>query len=206
MKPYLIIKRILDFIFALISLLVTTPLLIIVAILIKIESNGPILFRQKRPGKNEKIFEIYKFRSMRVETHLNGKPLTDIERMTRVGAFIRRASIDELPQLINILRGEMSFIGPRPLLVEYLEFYNTDQKKRHLVMPGITGLAQVNGRNNIEWEEKFKYDICYVYNISFLLDFKILLLTVYKVINRKDINKNDNITMPSFKGSTNTSV
>lgn len=202
MKPYLVIKRVLDCIFALALLIITTPLLLIVALLIKFESKGPVLFRQKRPGKNEKSFEICKFRSMRIETHINGKLLSDMERMTKVGAFIRRASIDELPQLINILRGEMSFIGPRPLLVEYLELYDDDQKRRHLVMPGITGLAQVNGRNNIDWEEKFKYDTYYVDNIGVLLDLKILFLTVYKVIRRKDINNSNSDTMPLFTGST----
>lgn len=206
MKSYLILKRLLDFIFALILLIITTPLFLIVAIFIKLESKGPILFRQKRPGKNEKIFEIYKFRSMRTEIYINGKALSDKERMTKVGAFIRKASIDELPQLINILRGEMSFVGPRPLLVEYLELYNNNQKRRHLVTPGITGLAQVNGRNNIDWEEKFRHDISYVNNISFLLDFKIVLLTVYKVISKKDINNTENTTMPYFNGSTNSNV
>ena len=201
MRPYLIVKRILDFTFALILLIVLSPLMLLVAIAIKLDSKGPVLFKQERPGKETKTFTIYKFRTMRVETEKDGKPLSDLERMTKVGSFLRKTSIDELPQLFNILKGEMSFIGPRPLLVEYLEYYSSEQKRRHDVMPGISGWAQVNGRNAISWEEKFKHDIWYVNNQSLLLDIKILFLTVYNVLRRKGINNSLGDTMPFFRGN-----
>lgn len=199
---YPIIKRILDIIFALILLIIVSPIMVIAAIAIKLESKGPVLFKQKRPGKNAKIFTVYKFRTMIVETKRDGKPLSDMERMTKVGSFLRKASIDELPQLFNILRGEMSFIGPRPLLVQYLEHYSLEQMRRHEVLPGISGWAQVNGRNQISWEDKFKYDVWYVDHISFLLDIKILWMTISNVLNRKDINNSQCDTMPFFNGST----
>jgi undecaprenyl phosphate N,N'-diacetylbacillosamine 1-phosphate transferase len=202
MKMYPIIKRILDIIFALILLIIVSPIMVIAAIAIKLESKGPVLFKQKRPGKNAKIFTVYKFRTMIVETKRDGKPLSDMERMTKVGSFLRKASIDELPQLFNILRGEMSFIGPRPLLVQYLEHYSLEQMRRHEVLPGISGWAQVNGRNQISWEDKFKYDVWYVDHISFLLDIKILWMTISNVLNRKDINNSQCDTMPFFNGST----
>jgi len=202
MKPYLKVKRILDFIFSLILLILTLPIMIISAIAIKIEDpKGPILFKQERPGKNAKIFTVYKFRTMRVETELKGRPLSDMERITKVGSFLRKTSIDELPQLFNILRGEMSFIGPRPLLVQYLEHYTPEQMRRHEVTPGISGWAQVNGRNAISWEEKFKYDVWYVDHISFKLDLKIFLLTIYNVLKSKDINNSNADTMPVFMGN-----
>lgn len=202
MKPYLKVKRILDFIFSLILLILTLPIMIISAIAIKIEDpKGPILFKQERPGKNAKIFTVYKFRTMRVETGLKGRPLSDLERITKVGSFLRKTSIDELPQLFNILRGEMSFIGPRPLLVQYLEHYTPEQMRRHEVTPGISGWAQVNGRNAISWEEKFKYDVWYVDHISFKLDLKIFLLTIYNVLKSKDINNSNADTMPVFMGN-----
>ncbi|WIV12081.1 sugar transferase [Proteiniborus sp. MB09-C3] len=200
MKTYIITKRILDFIFALILLIVTSPIMIIAAMAVKLESNGPILFTQKRPGKHGRIFRIYKFRTMRTETY-DSRALNDIERITKVGSFLRRTSIDELPQLFNILRGEMSFIGPRPLLVGYLEYYSPRQMRRHEVMPGISGWAQVNGRNKLTWEQKFEYDVWYVDNVSLILDLKILWLTIYKVFIRKDINQNDDYTMEEFTGS-----
>ena len=206
MKPYLITKRILDFIFALILLIIASPVMIIASIAIKLESKGPSIFKQKRPGKDAKIFEVNKFRTMRVETERNGQPLPDMERMTKIGSFLRKTSIDELPQLFNVLKGEMSFIGPRPLLVQYLDHYSQEQMRRHEVTPGISGWAQVNGRNTISWEEKFKLDVYYVDNISLLFDLKILWLTVYKVINRKDINNSGNDTMPIFTGSTDKSI
>lgn len=176
--------------------------MLIAAIAIKIEdSKGPVLFKQEQPGKDAKIFEVYKFRTMRVETERNGKPLSDMERMTKVGLFLRKTSIDELPQLFNIIRGEMSFIGPRPLLVQYLQYYSPEQMRRHEVTPGISGWAQVNGRNAISWEEKFEHDVWYVENQSFLLDFKIFWLTIYNVVNRKDIDQSENDTMEDFMGS-----
>jgi lipopolysaccharide/colanic/teichoic acid biosynthesis glycosyltransferase len=193
------IKRVLDFVFAVILLIITSPIMLLAAIAIKLEDpKGPVLFKQKRPGKNAKIFTVYKFRTMRVETEKDGKPLTDMERMTKVGSFLRKTSIDELPQLFNIIRGEMSFIGPRPLLVQYLEFYTPEQMRRHEVTPGISGWAQVNGRNAISWEEKFKLDIWYVDNQSFLVDFKILFMTIYNVLSRKGINNSQGDTMPLF--------
>ena len=176
--------------------------MLLAAIAIKIEDpKGPVLFKQRRPGKDAKIFTVYKFRTMRVETERDGRPLSDMERITKVGAFLRKISIDELPQLFNIIRGEMSFIGPRPLLVEYLDYYTPEQMRRHEVMPGISGWAQVNGRNAISWEEKFKYDVWYVDNMSFLLDLKIVFLTIYNILKREGINNSKWDTMPLFTGS-----
>lgn len=198
------VKRILDFIFAIILLIILSPIMLIAAIAIKIEDpKGPVLFKQKRPGKDAKIFEVYKFRTMIIETERNGRQLSDMERITKVGSFLRKTSIDELPQLFNIIRGEMSFIGPRPLLVQYLEYYSPEQMRRHEVIPGISGWAQVNGRNAINWEKKFEFDVWYVDNQSFFLDFKIFWLTIYNVLNRKDINNSQGNTMPFFKGNTN---
>lgn len=201
MKPYIVLKRILDFIFSLILLIITAPIMMIAAIAIKIEnSKGPVLFKQLRPGKDAKIFTVYKFRTMRVETEDSDILLSDKERITKVGSFLRKTSIDELPQLFNVLSGNMSFIGPRPLLVQYLKYYSLEQMRRHEVLPGISGWAQVNGRNKITWEQKFEYDVWYVDNISLLLDIKILWLTIYKVIVRKDINQSDDNTMEEFTG------
>lgn len=195
------IKRLLDFIFAIVLLIILSPVMLIAAIAIKLEDpKGPVLFKQKRPGKDAKIFEVIKFRTMIVDTERDGRKLSDVERITKVGSFLRKTSIDELPQLFNIIRGEMSFIGPRPLLVEYLKYYSPEQMRRHEVKPGISGWAQVNGRNAISWEEKFKYDIWYVDNISLILDIKIFLLTVLKVIKRDDINQSETVTMPKFSG------
>lgn len=202
MKLYLTFKRIMDFAFALILLTIASPLMIIAALAIRIESRGSVLFKQKRPGKNARIFKVYKFRTMLVETEKDGRHLSDMERMTKVGAFLRRTSIDELPQLFNILRGEMSFIGPRPLLVQYLEHYSKEQMRRHEVTPGISGWAQVNGRNSISWEEKFNYDVWYVDHVNLILDLKIIWMTIYNILNRKDINNSKNDTMPSFEGTT----
>jgi lipopolysaccharide/colanic/teichoic acid biosynthesis glycosyltransferase len=203
---YLRIKRILDFIFALILLIIASPIMIIAAIVIRLESKGSAIFKQQRPGKDGKIFKVYKFRTMKVETENDEKPLSDMERMTKVGRFLRKTSIDELPQLMNIIKGEMSFIGPRPLLVQYLEHYTPEQMRRHEVLPGISGWAQVNGRNTISWEDKFKYDVWYVDKISLILDLRILYWTVYKVLNRKDVNSSEENTMEIFTGSTNKEV
>lgn len=187
MKPYLVVKRVLDLIFAVFFLIIFSPIMLIASIAIKMDSQGPVLFKQQRPGKDCRIFTIYKFRTMQVETEKDGKVLSDFERMTKVGSFLRKTSIDELPQLINIIRGEMSFIGPRPLLVEYLPYYTEEEMKRHNVLPGITGWAQVNGRNAISWEERFNYDIEYVTKISLIFDVKIALLTIMKIIKKSDI-------------------
>lgn len=206
MKPYIIIKKIIDFIFALILLILVLPIMVGAAIAIKLESSGPILFRQKRPGKGGKIFTILKFRTLRVETKRDGKPLTDMERMTKVGSFIRSASIDELPQIFNILGGEMSFIGPRPLLVEYLDRYTPEQIRRHEVTPGISGWAQINGRNSIDWDEKFKLDVWYVDHISFWLDLKIFFLTIWSIVSRIGINQSSTATMRAFSKSNEKTV
>lgn len=196
------IKRILDFVFAIILLIILWPIMFITAMAIKIEEpKEPVLFKQKRPGKDGEIFQVYKFRTMKSETEQEGKLLSDMERMTKLGSFLRKTSIDELPQLLNIICGEMSFIGPRPLLVDYLEHYSPEQMRRHEVLPGISGWAQVNGRNAISWEEKFEYDVWYVDNQSFFLDFKIFWLTIYNVVNRKDVNSSKEDTMAFFEGS-----
>jgi undecaprenyl phosphate N,N'-diacetylbacillosamine 1-phosphate transferase len=161
----------------------------------------PILFTQKRPGYREEIFSIFKFRTMSNLIDQNGELLSDDNRLKGVGKLIRSLSLDELPQLFNVLKGDMSFVGPRPLLIEYLELYDTNQKRRHDVKPGITGWAQVNGRNTISWEKKFEYDVWYVDNQSFILDLKILWMTFMKVVNRKDISSDNHVTMEKFKGS-----
>lgn len=194
-------KVLFDKLLALCLILLFSPIYILVSVLILIKMGRPILFRQKRPGFNEEIFGIYKFRTMTNEVDKNGDLLPDEKRLLGIGKFIRSTSLDELPQLINVLKGEMSFVGPRPLLVEYLNLYNNKQKKRHNVKPGITGWAQVNGRNAISWEEKFDLDIWYVDNQSFFLDMKILWMTFLKVINRSDVNSNSSVTMEKFKGS-----
>lgn len=188
MKPYLAVKRILDFIFALVLLIIVFPVIVIVSIAIKIEDpKGPIFFKQKRIGKGLKEFEIFKFRSMKVEIVKLGRRLSDAERMMKVGNFLRKTSIDEIPQLFNILRLEMSFIGPRPLPIIYLPYYTEEELHRHDINPGISGWAQVNGRNYLSWDERFKYDLEYVSDISFAFDLRILLLTIKKVISASDI-------------------
>lgn len=196
-----LIKPILDFILAFLLIIIFSPIILIVALLIKLKLGSPILFTQERPGLNGKIFRIYKFRTMSDERDSKGNLLSDELRLKGFGKFIRKSSLDELPQLFNVLKGEMSFVGPRPLLVEYLKLYNQEQAKRHNVKPGITGWAQVNGRNAISWEEKFKLDVYYVEHISFMLDCKILYMTFFKVLKRKDINSNTNITMEKFTGN-----
>ena len=194
-------KRILDIILALIALIIFSPLLIITAILVRIKLGSPILFRQARPGKHEKIFHILKFRTMTDEKDKDGNLLPDEIRLTKFGQFLRSTSIDELPELLNILKGDMSVVGPRPLLVQYLSRYNDEQRHRHDVKPGLTGLAQVNGRNGITWEEKFNYDLQYVKNVTFLGDCKIILQTVQKVFQRQGISSATSVTMEEFKGS-----
>lgn len=195
------IKRLLDFLLSLIALIILSPLMLIISILVRVKLGKPIIFKQERPGKNEKIFTLYKFRTMTDEKDENGKLLSDEARLTKFGKFLRSTSMDELPELINIIKGDMSIIGPRPLLVEYLPLYNDEQKKRHNERPGLTGLAQINGRNNLSWEEKFKEDVFYTENISFKLDIKILFKTIIKVIKREGISEEGSVTVRKFEGS-----
>lgn len=197
------LKRFFDFILSLLLLIFTSPLIIIISIILYITNKGEIFFIQPRPGKNEKIFFIIKFKTMNEKKNENSELLPDDERITRIGKFIRKTSIDELPQLVNVLKGDLSLIGPRPLLVDYLPFYNDFQRRRHEVKPGITGLAQVNGRNEISWGKKFDYDVWYVDNLSFALDFKIFFLTIKKVFASEGINAKGHVTMPSFIGYQN---
>ncbi|MBC7511678.1 MAG: sugar transferase [Ferruginibacter sp.] len=195
------IKRAIDFLFAFSVLLVLSPLLLIVAIMLWINNKGSVFFIQQRPGKNEKLFNVIKFKTMNDRRDIHGNLLPDKVRLTGIGKFIRTTSMDELPQLINVLKGEMSLIGPRPLLPKYLPLYNEQQKKRHEVRPGITGWAQVNGRNTISWSKKFEYDIWYVNNYSFFVDFKIILLTVKKVVIREGITQQGSATISPFTGN-----
>jgi len=196
-------KRFFDFIAALCALLTLLPVITVVAILIRFKLGSPILFTQDRPGLNGKIFKMMKFRTMLDGKDRLGNLLPDDKRMTKFGAFLRSTSLDELPGLFNVLKGDMSLVGPRPLLVQYLPLYSTEQARRHNVRPGITGWAQVNGRNAISWEQKFKLDVWYVENQSFLLDMKILLLTVKKVFVREGISADGHVTIEPFKGSNN---
>jgi len=196
-------KRLFDFIIALSALLTLLPVIIVVAVLIRYKLGSPILFTQNRPGLKDKVFKMMKFRSMLDGKDKQGNLLPDNQRMTNFGTFLRSTSLDELPGLFNVLKGDMSLVGPRPLLVQYLPLYSTEQARRHNVRPGITGWAQVNGRNAISWEQKFKLDVWYVDNQSFLLDLKILLLTVKKVFVREGISADGHVTIEPFKGSNN---
>ena len=181
-------KRPLDFIMALVGLIVLSPVMLVIAILVRINLGSPVIFKQPRPGLNEKIFTLYKFRTMTDERDENGELLPDEQRLTPFGTWLRSTSLDELPELWNILKGDMSFVGPRPLLVEYLPLYNEQQRRRHIVRPGLTGLAQVSGRNAVSWEEKFLLDIEYINNITFWGDLAILAKTVLVVLRREGIN------------------
>ena len=181
------IKRLLDIAISLCSLLILSPVIMIVAILVRIKLGSPVIFKQDRPGKDGKIFKLYKFRSMSDKKDKNGNLLPDNDRLTKFGKILRSTSLDELPELVNILKGEMSLIGPRPLAVAYLPYYNEEEKHRHDVRPGLTGLAQINGRNALNWEERFSYDIEYVNNISFINDLKIIFKTFYKVIKKDGV-------------------
>ncbi len=194
-------KRLFDIILATILIILLLPIYIILSIIIYFKIGTPIIFKQIRAGLNGKLFTIYKFRTMSDERDKNGELLPDEKRLNRVGLAIRKSSLDELPQLFNVLKGDMSFVGPRPLLAEYLPLYSEEQNRRHTVLPGITGWAQVNGRNAISWEDKFRYDVWYVDNQSFLLDLKILWLTLLKVIRRSDISPNNSVTVEKFKGN-----
>lgn len=194
-------KRLFDFIISLFALIVFSPLMFLLALLVRFNIGSPILFTQERPGLNGSVFKMLKFRTMLNSTDSQNRFLSDDKRITKFGAFLRSTSLDELPGLLNVLKGDMSLVGPRPLLVQYLPLYNKEQARRHNVRPGITGWAQVNGRNAISWEDKFKFDVWYVDNQSFLLDIKILFLTVKKVFVREGISANGVATMPLFKGS-----
>lgn len=193
-------KRPFDFFVSLIALIILSPLMIVIAILVRIKLGHPVIFKQKRPGLNERIFTLYKFRTMTDKKDESGELLPDSERLTKFGRFLRSTSIDELPGLINIMKGNMSIVGPRPLLVEYLDLYTDEQRKRHEVRPGLSGYAQVNGRNAITWEEKFKFDIVYVNNISFRHDVGIILKTVLKVFKREGVSSSTHVTMEPFTG------
>ncbi|MBL0708468.1 MAG: sugar transferase [Sulfurimonas sp.] len=195
------IKLLFDKLLAITLIVLLLPIYILVSIVIFVKMGTPILFRQKRPGLNSEIFGIYKFRTMTDEKDSDGKLLPDAKRLVGVGRLIRSTSLDELPQIFNVLKGEMSFVGPRPLLTEYLPLYDNEQKRRHDVKPGITGWAQVNGRNAISWKQKFQYDVWYVDNQSFLLDMKILWMTFLKVVKRSDISSDTDVTMEKFEGS-----
>ncbi|MGO3708354.1 sugar transferase [Mesonia hippocampi] len=194
-------KRIFDFLAAFFGLLLLSPIFIIVTIGLFFANQGKPFFFQARPGKDEKIFKIIKFKTMNDKKDTEGNLLSDAERLTKIGSFVRKTSLDEIPQLINVLKGDMSLIGPRPLLPQYLPLYNEEQKKRHQVRPGITGWAQVNGRNAISWEQKFIYDVWYVEHCSLLLDIKILLKTIQKVFKSEGINAEGQVTTEAFNGN-----
>ncbi len=195
-------KRFFDVLLSMGGIIVLTPILILIFILLYFANKGKPFFLQLRPGKNERIFKVIKFKTMNDKRHINGNLHPDSERLTWIGNIIRKTSLDEIPQLINVLKGDMSLIGPRPLLVEYLPLYNEFQKRRHEVRPGITGWAQINGRNAISWEEKFNLDVWYVNNLSFWLDIKIIWLTIAKVLRREGISQPGQASMEPFKGNT----
>ena len=199
---YRYFKRLMDFICSLILLCVFSPLMLIISVAIRLNDGEPALFKQKRPGKDGKIFTLYKFRTMSVVTQdKDGNQLSDMQRMTNIGSFLRKTSLDELPQFVNVLKGDMSFIGPRPLLCEYLDLYTPYQSRRHEVSPGISGWAQVNGRNAISWEEKFDHDVYYVDHMSLILDIKILFMTLKNTLMHSDINCSNDNTMEKFTGT-----
>ena len=201
MKVSLIIKRVIDILGSFIGLIILSPVFIVTSILVYIKLGSPIFFIQKRVGKNNKVFNMIKFRTMKNDKNKFGEYLSDEERLTPFGKKLRSLSIDELPELINVLKGDMSLVGPRPLLVEYLELYSEKQIRRHEMRPGITGLAQVNGRNSISWSERFEMDVDYIDTYNLFLDIKILFMTVYKVIKRDGICQEGNATMESFTGN-----
>jgi undecaprenyl phosphate N,N'-diacetylbacillosamine 1-phosphate transferase len=196
-----IFKQLFDFVLALVLTIFFLPVFLIIGLLVYFKIGKPIFFCQKRPGKNEALFTVYKFRSMTDKKDEFGNLLPDEMRITKYGAFLRKTSLDELPQLFNVLKGDISFVGPRPLLIEYLPLYNEIQKNRHNVKPGITGWAQINGRNTITWRSKFEYDIWYIEHITFQLDLKILFLTVVKIIKAEGISSENSATMEKFVGN-----
>ena len=195
-------KRPLDFTLSLIGFIVISPVFGLLWLLLAVANKGAgVFFTQTRPGKDERIFRVIKFKTMTDERDAEGNLLQDAERLTKIGKLVRSTSLDEIPQLLNVIKGDMSLIGPRPLLVQYLPLYNEKQKRRHEIRPGITGWAQVNGRNAISWEEKFELDVWYVENVSFILDIKILLKTIYNVFKREGISSDTSVTMEAFRGS-----
>lgn len=196
-----VLKRWFDFFFSAVGLVLISPVLIVILILLTVFNRGKPFFFQVRPGQNERIFKLVKFKTMNDKRDENGNLLPDAERLTPIGKFLRKTSLDEIPQLINVLKGDMSLVGPRPLLVEYLPLYSPEQARRHEVKPGITGWAQVNGRNAISWEEKFKYDVYYVDHCSFKLDMLILFLTIVKVFRSEGISQKGHATMEFFRGT-----
>lgn len=198
-----LVKPLLDFLAALIGLVLISPIFLLVTILLLVANNGKPFFTQQRPGKNGKIFRIIKFKTMNDKKDATGKLLPDAQRLTQVGQFVRKTSLDEIPQLLNVIKGDMSLVGPRPLLTHYLHLYSAFQNRRHEVKPGITGWAQVNGRNAISWDKKFELDVWYVDHISFILDLKILFKTVLKVIKSDGINAADAATIEPFNGNNN---
>ncbi|MDD3305855.1 MAG: sugar transferase [Acetobacterium sp.] len=195
------IKRPLDFCLSLLAIIVLSPVFLVLVLMIRTKLGSPVIFKQQRPGLNERIFTLYKFRTMTDQRDDKGALLPDDKRLTRFGNLLRSTSLDELPELLNVLKGDMAVIGPRPLLVQYLPLYNESQKRRHQVRPGLSGLAQVNGRNAISWEEKFNLDIEYVDTVSFVGDWKIIFLTLKKVFKREGINANASTTMELFQGT-----
>lgn len=195
------VKRLLDLVLSAVALLLLSPVILVVAILVRCNLGAPVIFCQERPGKDEEIFKLYKFRSMTDACDAYGQLLPDELRLTRFGRFLRSTSLDELPELWNIFKGDMSIVGPRPLLVKYLPLYNEEQRHRHDVTPGLTGWAQVHGRNLCSWEEKFDYDIWYVDHVSFILDLQIIFLTVKSVLKREGISSEDSATMEEFSGT-----
>ena len=194
-------KPLLDFVLSFLGLIISSPIFLIVFIALLLANKGKVFFLQNRPGKNGKIFKIIKFRTMNDKRDAHGNLLPDVERLTTIGKLVRKTSLDKIPQLINVLLGNMSLIGPRPLLPEYLPLYNDTQKKRHLIKPGITGWAQINGRNAVEWEKKFMFDVWYVENMSFLLDLQIMFLTLKKVLKLEGVNREGEATNIAFKGN-----
>ena len=192
------VKRLLDIMCSGVALIVLSPVLLITAILVRVKLGSPVLFSQERPGKDERIFRLYKFRTMTDERDENGNLLPDEVRLTKFGKWLRATSLDELPELYNIVKGDMSIIGPRPLLIEYLPYYNETERKRHSVRPGLTGLAQINGRNYLEWSKRFAIDVQYVENISFVQDVKILLETIKKIFSRADVAENTSVEEGNF--------
>ena len=197
------IKRLLDFILSLFAIIILSPVLLIVALLVRIKLGSPVIFKQKRPGLNEKIFTLYKFRTMTDAKDERGNLLPDEIRLTKFGKLLRSTSLDELPELFNILKGDMAIVGPRPLLVRYLPLYNEHQKHRHDVRPGFTGYAQCNGRNAISWEEKFDLDVYYTKNLTLFMDIKIIIKTIKVVLFREGISSETSVTMEEFRGSSN---
>ncbi|MEM4997263.1 sugar transferase [Priestia sp. SB1] len=199
------IKRLLDITLSLTAIIFLSFLILIIALFVRLKLGSPVLFKQKRPGMNEKVFLMYKFRTMTDERGQDGKLLSDDIRLTKFGKFLRSTSLDELPELFNILKGDMSLVGPRPLLVQYLPLYNEHQKRRHEVRPGLSGLAQVNGRNTLSWKDKFDLDVKYVENVNFILDIKVIFLTIKKVFIREGINSETAATVEAFEGNKDNS-